>query len=61
MGYEAPLSAVANTLVRLYVSAPKQDNMQVHHGSGLYEEAFLVNYNTLVKKNGRLPAEVKYA
>jgi len=61
MGYEVPLPAMANILVRLYVSAPTQDSRQSRHGSGLYEEASLANYNTLVKRNGRLPAKAKHA
>jgi len=61
MVYEVPLPAMANTLVCLYVSAPTQDNRQAHRGSDLYEETSLANYNTLVKKNGRLPAKAKHA
>ena len=61
MVYEVPLPAMANTLVRLSVSAPTQDSRQSRHGSGLYEETSLANYNTLVKKNGRLPAKAKHA
>ena len=61
MVYEVPLPAMANTLARLYVSAPTQDSRQSRRGSGLYEEASLVNYNTVVKKNGRLPAKAKRA
>ena len=61
MGYEVPLPAMANTLVRLSVSVPTQDNRQSRRGSDLYEETSLANYNTLVKKNGRLPAKAKHA
>jgi hypothetical protein len=50
MVYEVPLPAMANTLVRLSVSAPTQDSRQARRGSGLYEETSLTNYNTLVKK-----------
>jgi hypothetical protein len=52
---------MANTRVRLCVSAPIQDSRQAHRGSGLYEEIFLANYNTLIKKNGGLPAKAKHA
>ncbi len=61
MGYVVPFPAMANTLVRLSVSDPTQDNRQAHRGSGLYEETSLANYNTLVEKNGRLPAKAKHA
>jgi hypothetical protein len=61
MVYEVLLPAMANTLVRLYVSAPTQDNRQAHHGSGLYEEASLANYNTLVEIDGRLLSTAGYA
>ena len=61
MVYGVPLPAMANTLVRLYVSSPSQDSRQGRHGSGLYEETSLANCNTLVKKNGRLPAKSKHA
>ena len=61
MVYEVPLPAMANTRVCLYVSAPTQDNRQARRGSGLYEETSLANYNTLVKKNGRLPVKAKHA
>jgi len=52
---------MANTRVRLSVSAPTQDSRQARRGSGLYEETSLANYNTLVKKNGKLPAKSKHA
>ena len=61
MVYGVPFPAMANTLVRLCVSAPTQDNRQARHGSDLYEETSLADYNTLVKKNGRLPAKAKHA
>jgi hypothetical protein len=61
MGYEVPLPAMANTRVHLCVSAPTQDSRQLRRGSGLYEEIFLGNYNTSVKKNGKLPAKAKHA
>jgi hypothetical protein len=61
MVYGVQLPAKANTQVRLYVFAPTQGNRQSRHGSGLYEETALANYNTLVEKNGRLPAKTKHA
>jgi hypothetical protein len=61
MVYEVLLPAMANTRVLLSVSAPTLDNRQARHGYGLYEETSLENYNTLVKKNGRLPAKAKHA
>jgi hypothetical protein len=52
---------MANTRVRLFVSVPKQDSRQAGRGSDLYEETSLADYNTLVKKNGELPAKSKHA
>ena len=43
------------------IRSPTQDNRQAHGGSGLYEEASLADYSTLVEKNGRLTAKARYA